>query len=369
MDNKIAVYTICHNEEDNVLSWIDNTKEADIVIVGDTGSTDNTVALLEEHGITVHKITVSPWRFDEARNQLLKLLPKDITICISLDFDERLSTGWRKKIEQVWRNETTRLNYNYSETLTINSNRISTIISSRIHSRQNYQWVYPVHELLYYQGPDQEVMNYVSGLEIIHTPEPSKDRSQYLHLMKLAVAEHPKDLRLVHQLGRDYMQYGWYDQCIETMKYNLTLEAVSNEQKNACRRLIARAYGAKKQVEKAKKQLLKLIDEVPYCSSSYIEYAIILYQYQHWDDLIALSKQCSKIDFNYRSIYNEFKDSENVLYDLLSLAYYHRSDYHQALAFEEKALSVNVNNDRYKKNIKYYQDLLSNPQMTKTRKT
>jgi glycosyltransferase involved in cell wall biosynthesis len=46
MKSKICVYAICKNEEKHIDRWINSLKEADKIVVLDTGSTDNTIALL-----------------------------------------------------------------------------------------------------------------------------------------------------------------------------------------------------------------------------------------------------------------------------------------------------------------------------------
>ena len=43
MENRICVYAITKNEEQFVEKWYESMKEADAVVVLDTGSTDNTV--------------------------------------------------------------------------------------------------------------------------------------------------------------------------------------------------------------------------------------------------------------------------------------------------------------------------------------
>ena len=75
MANKICVYAITKNEEKFVEKWYNSMKEADAVVVLDTGSTDNTVAKLKELGAIVEVKEINPWRFDVARNESLKLVP------------------------------------------------------------------------------------------------------------------------------------------------------------------------------------------------------------------------------------------------------------------------------------------------------
>jgi glycosyltransferase involved in cell wall biosynthesis len=93
---KIVVYAICKNEEQFVDRWMDSMSEADQVVVLDTGSTDHTVELLRGRGAQVTVETVSPWRFDAARNRSLDLVPEDTDICVCTDLDEILHPGWKQ---------------------------------------------------------------------------------------------------------------------------------------------------------------------------------------------------------------------------------------------------------------------------------
>ena len=62
---KVCVYTIALNEEKHVMRWLEATKDADVRVVADTGSTDKTVQLLQgAPNVIVHQITVKPFRFD-----------------------------------------------------------------------------------------------------------------------------------------------------------------------------------------------------------------------------------------------------------------------------------------------------------------
>lgn len=357
MPIKIAVYTLCKNEEKNIAAWVENVRDADKIIVGDTGSDDRSIPLLKEKDVDVCSFQVSPWRFDVARNRLLERVPKDIDLCIALDFDERISCGWRKQIENVWNAATTRISYQYSEVCSANPDRSSSIISSKIHKRNGYRWIYPVHELLSYCEPQEEVMLHIPEIEIVHSPDAAKNRQQYLALMKLAVAENPKDFRLVHQLGRDYMQYGFFDRCIQTMNKAAKLPNITLDQRNACLRFIARAYGEKKQYQLAKKYLWEVIDGAPFCSAGYIEHAILSYKYEKWNDILELAIRSREINFLYSSRYNELSTYESTFFDIIALANYHTGNYRDALRFAEEALMYDKNNDRLLQNVAFYTTL------------
>jgi len=109
---KICVYAISKNEEQFVRRFCESAKEADLILIADTGSTDGTVEEALANGAVVPEICISPWRFDLARNAALALIPRTMDICISLDLDELLEPGWREEIERVWKlGETTRLRY------------------------------------------------------------------------------------------------------------------------------------------------------------------------------------------------------------------------------------------------------------------
>jgi glycosyltransferase involved in cell wall biosynthesis len=110
---RIAVYTIALNEEKVVDRWFESCKDADVLLVADTGSTDKTIELLRERGVTVVSIKVDPWRFDVARNAALAHLPEDVDVCVSLDMDEYLDWGWRRALESTWKPETGRAFYQY----------------------------------------------------------------------------------------------------------------------------------------------------------------------------------------------------------------------------------------------------------------
>mgnify|MGYP000419239246 CR=1 FL=1 len=57
----------------------------------------------------------------------------------------------------------------------------------------------------------------VDEVTLNHYPDKNKSRSSYLPLLELSVKEDPEDDRNVHYLGREYMYYGKWNECIDTL--------------------------------------------------------------------------------------------------------------------------------------------------------
>ena len=197
---KIAVYTIALNEEQFVERWYESAKDADYLLIADTGSTDNTIAKAKALGINVVSIHVKPWRFDVARNTSLALLPADIDYCIQLDMDEVLVGNWLSELEQAHKEGITNPRYDYSFSPTVK------FPGFKVHTRNNIVWRYPIHEAPYSYGEVEEShRHYKFGIE--HYPDPTKSRGQYLPMLQEAVKEYPGDARMEYYLGREYYYY------------------------------------------------------------------------------------------------------------------------------------------------------------------
>lgn len=200
---KIAVYTIALNEEKHVKRWYESAKDADLLVIADTGSVDNTRYLAKSIGINVQQIEVKPWRFDVARNASLAMIPEDFDICIQLDMDEVLPTGWRKKVEEAFEQGNTWPKYTMVMSRDSDGKPRNFYHHFRIHPRKGFFWKYPIHEVLDH-FPGLSFERKVIDLEIDHLQDKSKPRSSYLNLLETAVAEMPQDWRMNHYLNREY---------------------------------------------------------------------------------------------------------------------------------------------------------------------
>lgn len=185
---KIAVYTIALNEEKFVERWYESAKDADYLLIADTGSTDKTKRIAKKLGINVVDISIKPWRFDDARNAALALLPTDIDYCISMDMDETLSEGWRECLEKMTGDQ---IEYRFNVTYKDEDEKHpdETFINSRIHKRHGFRWQYLMHEAIV---PDriQSRLEFCEGLEVSHHPDIQKSREQYNQMIEDAYNEY-----------------------------------------------------------------------------------------------------------------------------------------------------------------------------------
>jgi len=348
---KICVYAISKNEEKFVDRWYNSIKEADKIIVLDTGSTDNTVEKLKMHGVEVHQKEIIPWRFDIARNESLALVPEDYDICICLDLDEVFESGWREKLERLWDENTTRLRYNYNWSLDKNNKPIVNFYIDKIHTRNGYKWTHPVHEVLSYIGNKKETFKTTNEITVNHYPDDKKSRSSYLPLLELSVKEDPTDDRNMHYLGREYMYYGKWNEAIDTLIKHLSLPtALWKDERCASMRFIARCYKNLKRYEEAKMWLSKAIIEAPYLRDSYIEMALLYYELKDWFNVIEYCNKALLIKEHAKTYINEVFSWNETVYDLLSIAYFYISNKELALKNVNLALEINPNDSRIKNN-------------------
>lgn len=347
---KIVVYAISKNEEKFVDRWVDSMQEADEIYVLDTGSTDKTVSKLKKRKVNVKKKIIKPWRFDVARNESLKLVPSDADICVCTDLDEVLENGWRKKLEEIWQDNITRLRYNYNWKLDENNKPIVNFYTDKIHIRDNYKWTHPVHEVLTYTNGN-EVFLTTDEITLNHYPDNTKSRSSYLPLLELSVKEDPEDDRNMHYLGREYMYYQKWNECIDTLIKHLSLKTATwKDERCASMRFIARSYRNLNRIEEAKMWLDKAINEAPYLRDPYVEKAMLEYELENWNEVIKNCNTALKITTHTKCYINETFSFDNTIYDLLSIAYFYLDDIDNAIINIDKALNMEPDNERLLKN-------------------
>lgn len=357
---KIAVYAICKNEEQFVDRWMDSMQEADMVIVTDTGSADDrTVAKLKERGAVVYEVHVNPWRFDVARNISLDFVPGDVDVCVCTDLDEILEPGWRVKLEAAWTPRTTRLKYMYTWSFNPDGSRGVTFWYEKIHRRHGFRWTHPVHEVLTYYGDEPDVYAWEPAIQLDHYPDPAKSRSNYLPLLELSVKEDPNDDRNMHYLGREYMFYGLWDNCIETLQKHLAMpEAQWKDERCASMRYIAAAHKAQGDYREAKSWLYRAIAEAPHLREPYVELAQLAYSEQDWPAVYHMAEEALKITSRPDSYINEAYAWDATIYDLGALSCYQLGMLHKSCEWAGIAADMSPDDERLKSNLEIIESKL-----------
>lgn len=344
---KVAVYSIALNESQFVQRWYETAKDADYLLIADTGSTDNTYELAKSLGINVYKISIKPWRFDDARNAALALIPEDIDYCISLDMDEVLSNGWRQEMDKIV-SGVTRPIHKLVTHIDENGNPGIEFDGLRIHHRQNHRWKYPIHEIVSSYGVEEKKQTL--DIKILHHPDNNKSRAQYLPLLEMAAKEDPNSDRCAHYYARELFYYGMYDQAAVEFKRHISLESAFWKPE----RCESMRYIAKCEPDNAEYWLRQAINECPQRREPYVDLAQHYYEKKDWAQVKEFSEMALDIKDKYLDYFCEFDAWGWKPHDLLALANYYLGIYDQALDHGKMALSLNED-PRLAKNILFYQ--------------
>ena len=349
---KIAVYTIALNEEKHVARWHSSAKDADLLLIADTGSTDKTKFIAKSLGITVHEIAVTPWRFDVARNASLALVPEDFDVCIQLDMDETLQAGWRQKVEAAFLVGNNWPIYKHVTSRTADGTPRTYQHYFKIHPRKGFIWKYPIHEVLISQ-PGVVFERQLIDLEVDHIQDHSKSRNSYLNLLEMAVREEPNDWRMRHYLNREY----WYKK-----DWNQVLSSAYEAMEISNGWDVERASTCMWASEAAHQLNLKKIS-IEWADLG-IREAPNFYEAWHWRAHLAHLHGDWQTCREYSSKRLELRKQDHHLvkpdvwewwgYDLMALSSHKLLDHETAVKFGEIALAAAPEIERLQKNLNFY---------------
>lgn len=214
----IAIYAVCKNGARFAQRWCDAVKGADSVTVLDTGSTDNSIAILKANGVHVFQYPMLKWRADEARNQALDCVPGCADVCLSLDMDEVLQPGWREPIESKWvPGETSYAWYTFVWTFYADGTPEIQFEQYRMHRRYGVKWLHRRHETLEYDGPTKQVI--IHEVAVHHHPDWSDKPKREGELESLEEDHAEFDSNLTaYYLGREYYYNNKMDQAFPLLR-------------------------------------------------------------------------------------------------------------------------------------------------------
>ena len=354
--SKICVYAIAKDEIGFADRWMDSMSEADGVYVLDTGSTDGTADKLRSRGAHVETEIISPWRFDEARNRSLALVPEDADLCICTDLDEVFHPGWRQGFEAALAGGAERVRYRYTWSFLPDGSEGVVFWSDKAHSRRGWRWINPVHEVLQYFGDASYKTAVAAGVQLDHHPDPLKSRGQYLPLLELAVRERPSDDRNMHYLGREFMFRGMWKKCEETLLRHLEMPtAVWRDERCASMRYLARAVRAQGREVEAELWLLRAIAEAPHLREPWLEASAYEAAQKRWSGSLFFAERALQIQNRSQTYINEAESWGARPYDLAAVAAYRLGDYEKALIYGREALALAPQDARLQSNLVFYE--------------
>jgi len=345
---KIAVYAISKNEEQFVQRFCDSAKDADLILIADTGSTDDTVKLALECGAKVYDICIKPWRFDKARDTALALIPGDYDVCISLDLDEVMEPGWREEIERVWTEQTTRLRYKFDWGSGI------SFFYEKIHHRQGYHWHHPVHEYPRPDGRINEIYAHTDKLLVTHLPDNTKSRGQYMPLLELAIKEDPRCPRNAFYHARELTFYARWDDAIVYLKKYLEMpEANWPNERAYAMRLLGKSYSEKGNATDALKWFRLAVAEAPGTREPWVELSAQCYRLSMWAESYSAAKSALQITDKQAVYTMDPSVWTEKPWDYASIAAWNLGLRDESVQLCKKALELAPEDTRIQRNLHY----------------
>lgn len=344
---RVAVYTIAKQETWCVERWAASAAEADVRLVLDTHPEGATAALARTLGCEAHVRTFTPWRFDVARNAALALLPDDIDWCIALDADEVLQPGWRAALEALPPG-VTRPRYRYVWSWTAPDVPDLVYLADKIHPRHGYHWRLPVHEVL---APldGKELQHVLSGLEIHHHPDASRDRhTLYLELLALAAQEAPGDDRTAFYYARELCLAGRREESAREFRRHLALPSATWRAERAA----SMRFLAALEPDEGESWLLRACAESPRRREGWLELATLYFRGGRWLEGAAAAERALHITERPLDYLSESRAWGPDLHDVAALCYHNLRLPLHALKHAEAAVALAPEDLRLQANAK-----------------
>ena len=363
MNKKICVYTIAKNEMKFIDRWYNSIKDADYICVLDTGSTDGSFQKFKDLGIIVEQKTYENFRFDEARNDSMKLIPDDAEICVSIDLDEYFEPGWTTFLKDKWGENIGRARYRYTWNFNPDGSEGIVFMADKIHKNKAYKWKNAVHEVLVPTTEQDLKIIDIPNIQLNHKADNTKSRASYLPLLEMSVKENPYDDRNTHYLAREYMFHKEYDKAIEMFFRHLSLPTSRWDIERASSlRYIANCYKHKGDKKRQEDYLMLAVLEADYVREPYFELAIFYFEDKQFLKSAFTLNEMLKIKDKQINYMSNPACWGSLPYDYLSMCYYEIGDYKRAIISVEKAIELDPNEDRLKDNLKIFLNLLNDSQ-------
>lgn len=346
---RICVYAISKNEEKFVERFIRSANDSDLILIADTGSDDGTDVIAKNMGAVVHKISIRPWRFDHARNAALALIPDDIDICVSLDLDEVLMPGWREEVERLWRDGVTRLRYMFDW-----SNGIK-FQAEKIHARHGYFWHHPCHEQIRADARISEVWASTDKLLVLHLPDETKSRGQYIDILDLSVKEDPTCPRNAFYYGRELFFHGLFHQAIEALEKYLEMPSAAWKiERSYAMRILSKCFEAIGDIASAEMWGLRASSQNSEGREAWCDLASFYYRRNMWRECYAMAVIALGVTVRQFAYCDDPEVWGPLPHDLASIAAWRLGLKTEAIEHCKEAISLDPDDQRLKTNLSWF---------------
>jgi glycosyltransferase involved in cell wall biosynthesis len=201
---RVSVVMICKNEEAVLGRCLESVKEADEIIICDTGSTDRTIEIAKQFTDKVFTDYVWEDNFAKARNHALSKATGDWVL--SIDADEYLTCPFSAVREAAAKGFMA-----VNVKMTAESGPPSHFWFPRLFLRSpNVWWEGAIHNHISVMGEDVGAVTLTYGYSPAHTLDPLRS----MRILEKEVADRPDCIRERFYLGREYFYRGQYDQAL-----------------------------------------------------------------------------------------------------------------------------------------------------------
>jgi glycosyltransferase involved in cell wall biosynthesis len=200
----VSVVMIAKNEEAVLGRCLESVKEADEIIICDTGSTDRTIEIAKQFTDKVFTDYVWEDNFAKARNHALGKATGDWIL--SIDADEYLTCPFSAVREAAAKGFMA-----VNVKMTAESGPPSHFWFPRLFLRSpNVWWEGAIHNHISVMGEDVGAVTLTYGYSPAHTLDPLRS----MRILEKEVADRPDCIRERFYLGREYFYRGQYDQAL-----------------------------------------------------------------------------------------------------------------------------------------------------------
>lgn len=346
MKQTLSATLIVKNESHHLPNILRNLDIfADEIVIIDTGSTDTTVEVAKSFNAKVYNFK---WCEDFAKARNYGISKCKWEFIIWLDADDIISDGEAKKINNLMKTpidwDVCYLKYKVWNYL-IKRERI-------FRNNGHIKFVSPIHECLDFEGYKFHIQD---DIEIVHNKlyasENGNERNLRILLANITKKKFRNDSRMWANLWAEYRQKWELEKAIQAY----TKASKIDPQNYKYYYHLWVIYKYLKDYDTALKYLWQSVEKNILIKEVYFEIWMIYYNFKKLDQALFIFLSSLNIENSDRIMIEVNKHDKEYIYDWLSLIYWEKKDYKNALKYVNLALKKNDWDERLKANKLYWE--------------